>query len=48
MAVELRVRDGGEDILVYAFKNPSDAGEMIRFLSEFFPDGEFIIQPLRH
>ncbi len=48
MAVELRVRDRGEDILVYAFKNPSDAGEMIRFLADFFSEGEFIIQPLRH
>ena len=48
MAVELRVRNAGEEILVYTFKNPSDASEMIHFLSEFFPEGEFILQPLRH
>jgi len=48
MAVELRVRDGGEDVLVYAFKTPAEAGEMIQFLSEFFPKGEFLVQPLLH
>ncbi|MEM6608619.1 MAG: hypothetical protein AAF689_08565 [Pseudomonadota bacterium] len=48
MYVELRVRDGGRDILVYTFKSAGEAGEMIHFLSDFFPAGEFLVQPLRH
>ncbi|MEM7520406.1 MAG: hypothetical protein AAF307_05150 [Pseudomonadota bacterium] len=46
--VEMRVREAGEDILVYTFKKPREAAEMIGFLSEFLPAAEFLIQPLRH
>lgn len=46
--VELRVSDGSEEVLVYAFKTAAEAGEMIHFLSEFFPNGRFLVQPMRH
>jgi hypothetical protein len=47
-SVELRVREGGEDVLVYTFETAALAAEMIRFLSGFFPRAEFLVQPLRH
>lgn len=46
--VEMRVRDAGEEILVYTFKEPKEAAEMIEFLSDFLPEAEFLVQPLRH
>jgi len=46
--VELRVRDGGEDVLQYSFKTIKEASEMLAFLKDFFPAGTFVIQPLRH
>jgi hypothetical protein len=46
--VELRVRDGGEDILVYTFESAAGAARMIHYLSDFFPDAEFLLQPLLH
>ena len=46
--VELRVRDEAQEILVYTFKSAGEAGEMIQFLTEFFPDATFLVQPLTH
>ena len=46
--VELRVREGGTDVLVYTFETPTKAADMIHFLSDFFPAAEFLVQPLRH
>jgi hypothetical protein len=46
--IELRVAEGGEDVLVYTFRTVADAAEMIGFLSEFLPEARFMIQPLRH
>lgn len=46
--VELRVAKDGEETLVYMFERPAAAAEMIAFLSEFWPDAEFVLQPLRH
>lgn len=46
--VELRVSEGGRDILVYTLKSVGEAAEMIRFLADFLPRAEFVIQPLRH
>lgn len=46
--VELRVSDGGAEILVYTMKGAGEAAEMIRFLSDFLPGAQFVIQPLRH
>ena len=48
MRIELRVSEAGEDILVYNFQTPAEAGEMIHFLSDFFPSARFTVQPLRH
>ncbi|MDG4648432.1 hypothetical protein P6F26_08240 [Roseibacterium sp. SDUM158017] len=47
-SVELRVRDGEADILVYTFDTASKAADMIHFLSDFFPAAQFLVQPLRH
>jgi hypothetical protein len=47
-SVELRVREGGGDVLVYTFATVTDAAEMIHFLSDFFPAAEFLVQPIRH
>jgi len=47
-SVELRVRQGDTDVLVYTFETPTKAAEMIHFLTEFFPAAEFLVQPLRH
>lgn len=46
--VELRVAEGGQDVLVYTFRGVADAAEMMRFLSEFLPEARFLIQPVRH
>ncbi len=46
--VEMRVEDAGEEILHYNFKSLAEASEMLSFLKEFFPDGTFLIQPVRH
>lgn len=46
--VELRVRDADAEILVYTFRQVSEAAEMIRFLSEFLPEARFVLQPIRH
>lgn len=47
-SVELRVREGGSDVLVYTFESPTKAADMIHFLSDFFPEAEFLVQPLLH
>lgn len=47
-AVELRVQENGEDVLVYAFRAIDEAAEMFDFLRDFFPGAKFIIQPLMH
>ena len=46
--VELRVRNEGEDVLVYALKSASEASEIIQFISDFFPDASYLLQPLAH
>ena len=46
--VEMRVQEGGEDVLVYSFARLSEAAEMFAFLHDFFPDAKFVIQPQRH
>lgn len=46
--IELRVTDGGEDVLIYTFRRMADAAEMMGFLAEFMPDAKFLIQPIRH
>lgn len=46
--VELRVDQDGETVLIYAFKQISEAAETFEFLREFFPEARFIIQPLVH
>ena len=46
--VELRVAEGGRDVLVYTFREVAEAAEMMRFLSEFLPEARFLIQPVRH
>jgi len=46
--VEMRVRDGGADVLVYVFRTIAEAGEMMAFLREFFPSAQFLVQPLPH
>ncbi|MEM9707919.1 MAG: hypothetical protein AAF871_03950 [Pseudomonadota bacterium] len=46
--VELRVENEFEGVLIYAFERPTDAAEMIEFLSSFWPKARFIVEPLRH
>jgi hypothetical protein len=46
--VEMKVEEAGKEILWYSFKTIKEATEMYSFLRDFFPDGTFIIQPLRH
>lgn len=46
--VELRVEDGGEEVLRYSFGTIGEASEMLAFLKDFFPSGTFLIHPLRH
>lgn len=46
--VEMRVEDGGEEILRYSFKTIGEAAEMLSFLKDFFPAGTFLIHPVRH
>lgn len=46
--LELRVRDAGDDVLVYTFRSAAEASEIIRFLSDFFPRAQFVLQPLSH
>lgn len=46
--IEMKVEDEGRHILSYQFKTIIEASEMFLFLRIFFPDGTFIIQPLRH
>lgn len=46
--VEMRVEEDGEEILRYSFRTLREASEMFAFLLEFFPEGTFLIQPLRH
>lgn len=46
--VELRVREQGEDVLVYSFKNASEAAEMVHFLSDMMPGASYVVQPIRH
>ncbi|ETX15949.1 hypothetical protein OCH239_11925 [Roseivivax halodurans JCM 10272] len=45
---ELRVREGRADSLVYVFRSVKEATAMVRFLSDFLPGAEFVIQPVRH
>jgi hypothetical protein len=45
--IEMKVEDDGKHILSYRFKTIGEASEMFLFLKGFFPDGTFIIQPLR-
>jgi hypothetical protein len=47
-SIELRVREGNEDTLIYVFKTVADAAEMIQFLNGFFPKASFIVQPVCH
>ena len=47
-SVELKVEDEGVVILNYCFQNIREATEIFVYLREFFPEGTFIIQPLRH
>jgi len=46
--VEMKVQDSGEEILFYRFQNVREASEMFMYLRSFFPEGTFIIQPVRH
>ena len=46
--VELRVEDGGTEVLNYTFKTIAEASEMLHFLKDFFPLGTFFLNPLRH
>ena len=46
--IELRVRDGGEEILVYSFPSIDEAAEMFEFLRGFLPEASFLIQPQPH
>ncbi len=45
--VELEVYDEDKLQLRYAFATVGEACETMRFLRDFFPDGRFVIQPLR-
>ncbi len=44
----MRVREGGEDILVYHFPSIRDAAEMFSFISDLMPGAQFVIEPIRH
>ena len=44
----LRVRDHGEDILVYHFSTMREAAKTFLFVSEFLPHAQFILEPARH
>ena len=44
-AVELRVQEEGEDMLVYSYMSLDEASEMLAFLKDFFPRARFVIQP---
>ena len=46
--VEMKIEENGEEILKYSFKSISEASEMLSFLKDFFPNGRFLIQPIRH
>ena len=46
--VEMKVVDGGVVILSYSFPDIRAATEMFVYLRDFFPEGTFIIQPLRY
>ncbi|MFT7311220.1 MAG: hypothetical protein ACI853_001717 [Paracoccaceae bacterium] len=46
--VEMKVHDGGENILAYTFGSLAEAASMRAYLKDFFPQATFVIQPLRH
>jgi len=46
--VEMTVENEGVVVLGYNFPNILAATEMFVYLKDFFPNGTFIIQPLRH
>lgn len=46
--VELRVTEAGEEILVYALKNVSEAAAMISFFDGMLSAPSFVVQPLLH
>lgn len=46
--VELRVRENGQDILVYSFKSVTAAADMVHFLSDMMPGASYTVQPVRH
>jgi hypothetical protein len=46
--IELKVEEASAEILRYSFPDIRTATEMFVFLRDFFPDGTFILQPLRH
>ena len=46
--VQLSVEQDGHVELVYALRDLEAAGEMFRFLRDFFPAARFVIEPLPH
>jgi|AACY02.2.fsa_nt_gi hypothetical protein len=44
----LRFREEGEDILVYHLGTVRQAAETIAFVSEFLPNAQVVVEPLRH
>ncbi|MEO1238067.1 MAG: hypothetical protein AAFW64_00100 [Pseudomonadota bacterium] len=46
--VELSVTKNGVVELVYVLKDAGEAAEYIEFLSAFWADAQFLLQPVRH
>ncbi len=46
--VRFAVREDGEDVLVYHMSSVKEAVKTLDFIREFFPNAQFIFEPLRH
>jgi len=46
--VRFSVREAGEDVLVYHMGSISEAMKILNFIREFFPEAQFVFEPLRH
>jgi hypothetical protein len=46
--VRFSVRENGQDVLVYHYARMEEAAEIYAFIREFFPQAEFVFEPLVH
>lgn len=44
----MKVTEEGREVLVYHFASIAEAAKTFDFISEFFPQAQFVIEPIRH